>query len=59
MQRLPGIGSDHFPILIRLSYEPEEKAEQPQTRPDADTEEEADKIIEKGYTDQDDAQSGI
>lgn len=48
MQRLPGIGSDHFPILIRLSYEPEEKAEQPRPVADEDTEEDAQEIIEKG-----------
>jgi endonuclease/exonuclease/phosphatase (EEP) superfamily protein YafD len=51
MQRLPGIGSDHFPILIRLSYEPDEKAEQPRPLADEDTEEEAQEVIEKGRED--------
>ncbi len=53
MQRLPSIGSDHFPIMIRLSYEPEERAEQPQPQPDEDTQAEAEKKIEKGITDDD------
>ncbi|WP_224996609.1 endonuclease/exonuclease/phosphatase family protein [Cesiribacter sp. SM1] len=53
MERLPDIGSDHFPIMIRLSYEPEEKAEQEQPLPDEDTREKADKLIEKGVNDKD------
>ncbi|AHM60725.1 endonuclease/exonuclease/phosphatase [Flammeovirgaceae bacterium 311] len=53
MQRLPDIGSDHFPIMIRLSYEPEEKTEQAQPLPDEDTEKKADKLIEKGVNDED------
>lgn len=53
MQRMPSIGSDHFPIMIRLSYEPEEKGEQPKQQPDEDTEEDAELLIEKGMQDDD------
>ena len=30
LTRLPKVGSDHFPVLIELSYEPEKAPEQPQ-----------------------------
>lgn len=53
MQRLPDIGSDHFPIMIRLSYEPEEKGEQPTPQPDEETAEKADEVIQKGVNDKD------
>ena len=29
LRRLPNVGSDHFPILLELSYEPEARASQP------------------------------
>ncbi|GAB2953458.1 endonuclease/exonuclease/phosphatase family protein [Hymenobacter coalescens] len=38
MQRLPYVGSDHFPIFIRLSYEPHDKHEQEANVEKADTE---------------------
>ncbi|WP_299760362.1 endonuclease/exonuclease/phosphatase family protein [uncultured Pontibacter sp.] len=48
MQRLDGINSDHFPIYIKLSYEPHEKYEQTAPAPDEDTQEEAAETIEEG-----------
>lgn len=53
MERLPHIGSDHFPMLITLSYEPREQDEQVGELPDENTEKEADRIIEKGVKDTD------
>lgn len=53
MELLPDIGSDHFPIMIKLSYEPEEKAEQPIVMPDEDTAKKAEKTIQKGVNDKD------
>jgi endonuclease/exonuclease/phosphatase (EEP) superfamily protein YafD len=32
LRRCPDIGSDHFPVLVELSYEPEAPAEQPESR---------------------------
>lgn len=48
LQRLPDIDSDHYPVYIKLSYEPE--AEKEQEKPSADGEEkkEAEEKIEEG-----------
>jgi endonuclease/exonuclease/phosphatase (EEP) superfamily protein YafD len=35
LRRCGDIGSDHFPVLVELSYEPEAAAEQPESRADA------------------------
>lgn len=48
MERMDGIGSDHFPIFITLSYEPSEKYEQVPPAPDEDTQEEATETIKEG-----------
>ena len=34
LRRLPSIGSDHFPILVELAYQPERAAEQEAPHPD-------------------------
>ena len=47
LRRLPDIGSDHFPILVVLDYDPGAVSDDvPQ--PDAGDEQEADEAIEKG-----------
>jgi endonuclease/exonuclease/phosphatase (EEP) superfamily protein YafD len=51
MQRLPHIGSDHFPVYIELSFEPGEQYENDPPRPDEDTQEEATETIEEGIKD--------
>ena len=53
MERGKHIGSDHFPVFIKLSYEPEEKAEQPKVKPDSNTENEANETIQDGKNDTD------
>ncbi|HEY0819812.1 MAG TPA: endonuclease/exonuclease/phosphatase family protein [Rhizobacter sp.] len=40
-RRLPACGSDHFPVYIRLSYEPDAEAEQPHPHADAAERQEA------------------
>lgn len=45
LRRCESIGSDHFPMLIELSYEPDAPAEQPETRTEpGDTKEAHDKV---------------
>lgn len=48
MKRLPFFGSDHFPILVRLSYEPLEAEEQDVPVAEAEDLEEAKEMIELG-----------
>ncbi len=44
-RRLPACGSDHFPVFVCLSYEPEAAAEQPHLKADAKEREEAEEKI--------------
>ena len=46
MRRLPKFGSDHFPILVRLNYEPLEADEHEVPVADADDENEAQELID-------------
>ncbi len=48
IQRVGDINSDHFPMFVHLSYEPEKKAMQPEAKADEDTREDANKTIQKG-----------
>lgn len=50
MKRLPSIGSDHFPVLTTLQYEPEKECEQQQNASTANVEDikETENKIEKG-----------
>ncbi|UYZ65026.1 endonuclease/exonuclease/phosphatase family protein [Hymenobacter weizhouensis] len=56
MARLPYVGSDHFPIYIKLSYEPQDKAEQEENAEQADAEDhqEANEKIREGFEEEDD-----
>ncbi len=47
LERLGKIGSDHFPICIHLSYEPESKHEQEKPEADSSDREEAEDKLEK------------
>ncbi|HEY0008358.1 MAG TPA: endonuclease/exonuclease/phosphatase family protein [Tepidisphaeraceae bacterium] len=48
LQRLDHVGSDHFPIMIELSCQPDQKSpHQPETKPKPEDHEEAEEIIEK------------
>jgi endonuclease/exonuclease/phosphatase (EEP) superfamily protein YafD len=51
IERLPYVGSDHFPIYIKVSYEPHDKAEQEENQEQADAEDhqEATEKIQKGF----------
>ncbi|GAA4017443.1 endonuclease/exonuclease/phosphatase family protein [Hymenobacter fastidiosus] len=51
MQRLPYVGSDHFPIYIKLSYEPHDKAKQEENCEEADAGDhgEASEKIREGF----------
>jgi len=46
-RRLPAFGSDHFPVFIDLSYEPDAQRRQPEKHADADEQREAEEKIEK------------
>lgn len=48
IERVGKVNSDHFPMYVELSYEPDEKSEQPEVKPEADSEKDANKIIRKG-----------
>jgi endonuclease/exonuclease/phosphatase (EEP) superfamily protein YafD len=39
LERLPYVGSDHFPMYVELSYEPQNREDNKKNKPDADTEE--------------------
>lgn len=47
LRRLPKVGSDHFPMFIELSYEPEARATQPETEAQPGDQEEADERLEE------------
>lgn len=53
MNRVGRVNSDHFPMFVHLSFEPEEKRDQPKVKPDAKTEKDANEAIRKGKTDRD------
>ena len=48
IKRLPGIGSDHFPIYIKLRFSPENQYKQQEPKADADTEKEAAETVQEG-----------
>lgn len=47
LKRLVQVGSDHFPVCIELSYEPDAPAEQPEPEATSAEEEEADEKVDK------------
>lgn len=51
MQRLPNIGSDHFPIYTKLSFEPNQKYENNPPQVDEEVQEEATETINEGIKD--------
>jgi len=53
MERVGKVNSDHFPMFVQLSFEPEEKPDQPKVKPDDETEKDANKAIQKGKRDKD------
>ncbi len=48
MRRLSHVGSDHFPVLTRLQYTPQNEDKQPALQADADDEQEATDKIDDG-----------
>ena len=53
LEVLEYVGSDHFPVLIELSYEPMAPVEQPEPEADSEDEEEAENKIEKAAEEED------
>lgn len=48
LRRLPAIGSDHFPLLVALDYNPDGAAGNDEPEPEAGDAEQADEAIEEG-----------
>ena len=44
LRRLDAVGSDHFPMFLELSYEPERQAEQPEPQEDAKDRQQAEEM---------------
>lgn len=51
LRRLPDIGSDHFPLLVVLDYDPNAPIENEEPQQEAGDEEEAEEAIEEGDND--------
>lgn len=51
LQRLPDIGSDHFPLLVVFDFDPEASVANDEPQPDEGDEEEAEDAIEEGKSD--------
>jgi endonuclease/exonuclease/phosphatase (EEP) superfamily protein YafD len=47
LRRLPHIGSDHFPVMIELCYDPDARREQPKPRAHAGDEKDADDKLQR------------
>ncbi|SHL49509.1 endonuclease/exonuclease/phosphatase family protein [Hymenobacter psychrotolerans] len=59
MERLPYVGSDHFPIYIKLSYEPHDKAEQEANAEEADADDHVEAVekIKEGFEEEDEEEA--
>lgn len=53
MKRVEKVDSDHFPMYVQLSYEPELKEAQPRVKKEENTEEQASESVQKGKSDKD------
>ncbi len=51
LRRLPNIGSDHFPLLVILDYDPGASAAHEEPQPDAGNEQDAEEAIDEGKSD--------
>lgn len=49
LQRMPSIGSDHFPLFINLSYEPDAELTQPEPEAGIEDQKEADEAIKEAF----------
>ena len=50
IRRLPDIGSDHFPLLVVLDYDPNASATNKEPKPDESDKDESDEAIEEGIS---------
>ncbi len=50
LRRLPDIGSDHFPMLMVLDYDPGASVTDEEPQPEACDEQEADEVIDEGQS---------